>query len=109
MHDELRTGGQRSMIHLDAATGTLCVNAAVVPREKPGAFGARSQRHFCLVDFEGTSVSQVRHVWVDVDTAGPGQPCVLASEVNMLRRGSELETWDGHTSRWEGGQSVHRT
>jgi hypothetical protein len=94
------------MIHLDAASGTLCVNTAVVPREEAGKFGEGSKRHFCLVEFEGTKVAHVRHVWVDVDIATGA--CELASEQNMLRHGAQLETWNSNNSSWQTSQQVAR-
>lgn len=89
------------MVHVDVATGALCVNTAVVPRAKAGKYGTASKRHFCEVAFEGTHVTHVSHIWVDVDEATGS--CEVAERQEMLRRGEEgqLQTWNSYVGAWE--------
>lgn len=58
------------MVCADPATGTLYVNAAVVPRVRSGGTDGATQRHVCVVDMEDGVVARVRHVWVEVGGAG---------------------------------------
>lgn len=65
-HGSSHRTGLRDMVCADVHTGTLYVNAAVVPRVRPAPTDGATQRHVCVVDMEGGVVSRVQHVWVEV-------------------------------------------
>ncbi len=71
------------MVVADPGTGTVYVNAAVVPRVVAAPDSNATRRHFCVVDMEGGVVSRVAHVWVEV---GAGKTPQVAQETVVCKR-----------------------
>ena len=83
MHQSLKGegGGKRNMVAVDARTGTVFLNSAVVPRQKKFTVSCcrdgdqhETERvmghHFMLVDMEDGCVRGARYVWVVGDGSG---------------------------------------
>jgi uncharacterized protein (TIGR04168 family) len=73
MHHELRGGGRRDMAAVDAETGTIFLNAAVVPRWRMFATGGGLRRrgsHFLLVEMRGGEAVAARNVFVASGAGG---------------------------------------
>lgn len=72
------------MVCADVETGTVYVNAAVVPRVRSSStMEGATQRHVCVVDMEDGVVARVRHVWVEV--GGGAAPHVVEENVVCKR------------------------
>lgn len=69
MHHVLRGSGYRNMVQVDDATGTVFLNAAVVPRVRNGGVANSSKHHFLLVDVVEGEVESARNLWVEVSSA----------------------------------------
>jgi uncharacterized protein (TIGR04168 family) len=84
MHETLKGGGRRNMAAVDAATGTVYLNSAVVPRVRSfrGDGGTARGHHFLMVQMERGAVAAARHVWAGGTAAGaaPGRPVILEAE-----------------------------
>jgi uncharacterized protein (TIGR04168 family) len=81
MHHELRGGGRRDMAAVDAETGAIFLNAAVVPRWRMYVTGGGLRRrgsHFLLVEMRGGEAVAARNVFVasgaDVAAGEGGAP-----------------------------------
>ncbi len=117
------------MAHVDAATGCVTLNAAVVPRVRrapaPAGLAAggggpppqrhATDRHFLLVELEGGLVVHAQHAWVRVaaEALSPADSeealgvceCSLARQVDVLtaqsgERGRNVRLWDAQHERW---------
>jgi len=64
MHSRLKYGGLRNMVWVDGRTGTVYLNAAVVPRVETVEGGTR--RHFVRVEMVDGVVVRAENVWVRV-------------------------------------------
>ena len=65
MHSRLKHGGLRNMVGVDGRTGTVYLNAAVVPRVETVEGGTR--RHFVRVEMVDGMVVRAENVWVRVE------------------------------------------
>lgn len=76
----------RNMVHVDPSTGTVCLNAAVVPRWRESNDSHSS--HFTIADIKGEVVTFAAHVWVkteEKDGNGTFQKCpAVVVEVEEL-------------------------
>jgi hypothetical protein len=125
MHQALKGSGQRDMVAVDAATGTVHINAAVVPRVRgallappPGAAaldawgegaspdpadappgaprGPRVRaRHFVTVELRGGAAVCASNVWLARADAAPGAPEAGAAQA----QGSSPEAPEGGGAR----------
>lgn len=76
----------RNMVHIDPSTGTVCLNAAVVPRWREREDAHLS--HFTIADIKDGIVTFAAHVWVkteEKDGNGMFQRCpAVVVEVEEL-------------------------
>lgn len=109
MHHMLKGGiRQRQMVHIDADSGTVFVNCAVVPRwsevqgsqskDVPG-----SLHHFTTVHIAADQyVADVSHVWVKVD----GSQCEISHSENLVWTQSFTDGQLSRTCLMTGGVAV---
>ena len=74
MHARLKHGGSRNMVGVDGRTGTVYLNAAVVPRVErvSESSGGGTRRHFVRVGLVDGVVVRAENVWVRVGERGHG-------------------------------------
>jgi uncharacterized protein (TIGR04168 family) len=74
MHHNLKNGGKRNMVFVNDVTGTVHLNAAVVPRIRKftrtmnnSTMNEIKGHHFLMVEMEQGVVSAAKHIWAGVE------------------------------------------
>jgi len=127
MHHTLKKGGFRNMVDIHEISGTVYLNAAVVPRVKTikkhkreGLDSAHRARHFLMVEMVDGVVWEAKNVWVSVEHGKlPGTAEVVDEQIIFKRALSEdgnstvVNYYKAHTDSWDvkvimnGQETIH--
>lgn len=101
------------MVHVDSQSGTVTLNAAVVPRVKssPASAGDGSSRdsrlrHFLLVHLKNGLVERAANTWVEVSMNEAGTWSCSIAEVEELLKvehgqvGKMVHCYDAFNKQW---------
>jgi uncharacterized protein (TIGR04168 family) len=88
MHHNLKNGGKRNMVFVNDVTGTVHLNAAVVPRIRKftrtmdnSTTNEIKGHHFLMVEMEQGVVSAAKHIWAGVE----GKVVSILAEEEVLK------------------------
>ena len=113
MHHSLKGGGLRDMTHIDGSTGTVYLNAAVVPRRKKFRHAGdemyeRIGHHFLLIDIKEGYVSSARNVWLTLSSQDAGTSISTIYEEELIKSSAAMDhsgdvvmsCFSSHSRQW---------
>ena len=114
MHHTLKKGGFRNMVDIHDMSGTVYLNAAVVPRVKTikkhrgeGQESTHRCRHFLMVEMADGIVWEAKNVWVSVEHDLSNSAEVVDEQVIFKRAHSEdgkstvVNYYKANTDSWD--------
>lgn len=105
MHHTLKKGGYRNMVEVDEDSGTIYLNAAVVPRVKKFKREASKEgedawegkcRHFLLVEMNNGDVQNAKNTWVAHRAKCSNTDFEIIEEQYILRRAESSDASASH-------------